>query len=68
MEDLRKQVGLGKVKDEIEKLVDMAAWNYNKELSGEKVDMISLHRLFLGNPGTQTHPAKFPIAHWRLPS
>jgi Cdc6-like AAA superfamily ATPase len=56
MNELRTQIGLGLVKAEVQKIVDVARRNYHKELAGEKIDAFSLNRLYLGNPGTgKTH-------------
>lgn len=50
--ELMSKVGLDDVKVSVLGLLEMARENYNSELSGEEVLEISLHRMFLGNPGT----------------
>ncbi len=44
--------GLDEVKAAVNALVRLTAFNYRAELVGEPVLEVSLHRLFLGNPGT----------------
>jgi hypothetical protein len=50
--ELRGMIGLREVKKSINGLLHMAVDNYASELRGEGVLDISLHRMFLGNPGT----------------
>ena len=45
-------VGLNSVKEALHKLVDLQKSNYDRELAGERPELISLHRVFYGNPGT----------------
>lgn len=45
-------IGLDSVKDSVLGLLHMSFENYESELRGEPVIGISLHRMFLGNPGT----------------
>eukprot|EP00960_Hanusia_phi_P056294 763220-Hanusia_phi.AAC.1 len=49
---LNKMVGLRKVKEEMQKLVELSAVSYQNELMGGRPEFISLHRVFYGNPGT----------------
>ena len=49
---LEQYVGLGRVKDAINSLVELAKENYEREIKGEKPFEIALNRLFIGNPGT----------------
>ena len=51
---LHGMLGLAAVKKSIENLITMAAENIKSEEAGEEVLDISLHRIFLGNPGTGT--------------
>lgn len=51
---LHGMLGLAAVKKSIENLVTMAAENIKSEEAGDEVLEISLHRIFLGNPGTGT--------------
>ncbi len=50
--ELNSMVGMPKVKDAIRKLVDLQLHNYDREVAGERPELISLHRVFHGNPGT----------------
>ena len=45
-------MGLNKVKEQFRNLMDMATQNFDREMKGEKPNLISLHRVFYGNPGT----------------
>ena len=51
MDELEAMAGLNKVKQGIRDMVELARNNYDHELRGEKIDEISLNRLFMGNPG-----------------
>ncbi len=51
IKQLDSMVGLKKVKDAVRKLVDLQLQNYDRELAGERRSLISLHRVFYGNPG-----------------
>lgn len=52
VQELMSMVGLDDVKASVMGLLKMAIENYNSEMKGDKVLDISLHRMFLGNPGT----------------
>lgn len=52
IKELMKMTGLKDVKDSVLAMAKMSALNYESELKGENVLDISLHRMFLGNPGT----------------
>jgi DNA polymerase III delta prime subunit len=52
LKELEAMVGLGEMKEAIHKLVDLQKSNYDRELRGEHPELISLHRVFHGNPGT----------------
>jgi len=52
LQELYSMTGLSEVKRAVRSLVQMASDNYEAEKAGEPVIDISLHRLFLGNPGT----------------
>lgn len=49
---LMELTGLEDVKDSIRALMKVIDMNYQSELRGEKLIDITLHRMFLGNPGT----------------
>jgi len=52
MQALNNMAGLTSVKEEFRKLLLMAQQNYDREMRGEAPELISLHRVFYGNPGT----------------
>ena len=49
---LMSMTGLDDVKKSIKALMMMTDLNYKSELKGEKLLDVTLHRMFLGNPGT----------------
>ncbi len=48
---LNEMTGLRLVKEKIMKLMTLQLQNYDAEMRGEKIQLISLHRVFYGNPG-----------------
>jgi SpoVK/Ycf46/Vps4 family AAA+-type ATPase len=52
VKELLDMIGLDDVKQSVLSLHQMSMDNYNSELCGEGVLDISLHRMFIGNPGT----------------
>lgn len=51
-EKLNKLVGINKVKAQVDEFISMAELNKKRHDQGQKVQPMSLHSLFLGNPGT----------------
>jgi MoxR-like ATPase len=52
IDELAEMIGIEMVKESVQRLVDLAATNYDRELRGEAPYSVPLNRLFLGNPGT----------------
>eukprot|EP01041_Mallomonas_annulata_P015350 gene15350-32498_t len=52
LKELDDMIGLVAVKSAIRGLMELQLHNYNREVRGEKIEQISLHRVFFGNPGT----------------
>ena len=50
--ELMSMTGLDDVKRSVRALLEVSVTNYLSELRGEEVLDVSLHRMFLGNPGT----------------
>jgi hypothetical protein len=51
MMQLMSMIGLKQVKETVTNLMNLQLQNYDAEMRGEQIQLISLHRLFLGNPG-----------------
>jgi len=51
LEELDRCVGIPHVKNVIKEIVVHSQENYRRELRGDPVIHLALHRLFLGNPG-----------------
>lgn len=51
-EDLDNLVGLGSVKDEVRKLVEMVKFNAARKAKGLEAGSLTSHFVFTGNPGT----------------
>lgn len=52
IKELNAMVGLAKVKHAFSQLVNICQQNFDREMRGEKPELLSLHRVFYGNPGT----------------
>ena len=52
IKELLDMTGLDAVKSSVQSLIQLSTENYYSELKGEGVVEVSLHRIFLGNPGT----------------
>ena len=49
---LMSMVGLHRVKEQMKSLINLQLQNFDSEMRGDKPQLISLHRVFFGNPGT----------------
>lgn len=52
MVELESMVGLHAVKTKLKNLMTLQLQNYDAKMRGERIQRISLHRVFYGNPGT----------------
>ena len=52
MLELYRMVGLKQVKESMSNLMNLQLQNYDALMRGDQAQEISLHRVFLGNPGT----------------
>ncbi|MDY3005755.1 AAA family ATPase [Anaerococcus sp. AGMB00486] len=51
-EKLNKLIGINQVKKQVNEFISMAELNKRRKDQGQRVQSMSLHSLFLGNPGT----------------
>jgi hypothetical protein len=55
MSELGSMIGLRLVKEAMRNMMNLQLQNFDAEMRGEKIQLISLHRVFYGNPGTGEH-------------
>ena len=52
LKELDSMVRLERVKEAVKYLMHLQVQNFENEMRGDKAQVVSLHRVFYGNPGT----------------
>jgi hypothetical protein len=67
LKELDSMVGLERVKEAVKYLMHLQVQNFENEMRGDKAQVISLHRVFYGNPGTGESTNSTIVNVHRLP-